>query len=112
MSLRWGLYREEHDLGIYKSLGFSSARLRLTFALRFGIVALFGAVPGILLSEFLTDPLAVTMLKTCGISSFSSHLTLIQMLVPALEVAFLFVLFSYLAAGKIKKVEPRILITE
>lgn len=106
------LYREKHDLGIYKSLGFSSARLRLTFALRFGIVALFGAVPGILLSEFLTDPLAVTMLKTCGISSFSSHLTAVSMLLPALQVAFLFVLFSYLAAGKIKKVEPRILITE
>lgn len=106
------LYREKRDLGIYKSLGFSSARLRLTFALRFGIVALLGAVPGILLSEFLTDPLAVALLKICGISRFSSHLTLIQMIVPALQVALLFVLFSYLAAGKIKKVEPRILIIE
>lgn len=106
------LYREKRDLGIYKSLGFSSARLRLMFALRFGIVALLGAVPGILLSEFLTDPLAVALLKTCGISSFSSHLTFVSMLLPALQVAFLFVLFSYLAAGKIKKVEPRILITE
>lgn len=106
------LYREKRDLGIYKSLGFSSARLRLMFALRFGIVALLGAVPGILLSEFLTDPLAATLLKTCGISRFSTHLTFVSMLLPALQVSLLFVLFSYLAAGKIKKVEPRILITE
>lgn len=106
------LYREEHDFGVYKSLGFTSGSLRLMFALRFGIVAVLGSVLGVILSAIFTDPLAGALLKFCGIGSFTSHLTPASMLLPAAQVAVLFVLFAYFAAGKIKRVEPGILITE
>ncbi len=106
------LYREQHDLGIYKSLGFVSERLRLSFALRFVIVAAAGSVLGIVMSACLTDPLASAILKFCGVSHFSSSLTLLRMLIPGIFVSILFFVFAYLAAGKIKKVEPGILITE
>lgn len=36
------LYKEQHDLGIYKSLGYESRKLRFAFALRFGIVSAAG----------------------------------------------------------------------
>ena len=106
------LYREQHDLGIYKSLGFVSERLRLSFALRFVIVAAAGSVLGIIMSACLTDPLASAILKFCGVSHFSSSLTLLRMLIPGIFVSILFLVFAYLAAGKIKKVEPGILIVE
>lgn len=106
------LYKEQHDLGIYKSLGFLSGRLRLAFALRFGIVAFLGSAAGIILSIYLTDPLADRILRVCGISHFTSHPSLLYMLVPGFVVCALFLVFAYLAAGKVKKVEPGILIVE
>ncbi len=106
------LYKEQHDLGIYKSLGFASEKLRLAFALRFCIVALVGSVLGITVSALLTDPMASAMLKMCGISRFSSSLNLFQMILPAMIVSLLFLAFAYLTAEKVKKVEPGILIVE
>ena len=106
------LYKELHDLGIYKSLGFLSGSLRLAFAIRFGIVAFLSSAVGILLSMYLTDPLADRILKICGISHFTSHPSLSAMLIPGIVVCVLFFVFAYLASGKVKKVEPGILIVE
>lgn len=106
------LYKEQHDLGIYKSLGYASGKLRLAFSLRFGIVSAAGSALGILLSAVLTDPLASAMLKMCGISRFASSLTPFRMALPAMIVSALFFLFAWYAAGRVKKVEPGILIVE
>ena len=106
------LYKEQHDMGIYKSLGFTAERLREAFALRFFIVAAAGSVLGNVLSGFLTDPMASAMLKMCGVSKFESSLSPFQMLFSGFIVSGLFLMFSYLTAGKIKKVEPSILIIE
>lgn len=106
------LYKEQRDLGIYKSLGFLSQKLRFAFAIRFGIVACIGSVAGIVISVYLTDPLANVILKICGISHFSSHLNLLRMLFPAFVVCGLFLAFAFLTSGKVKKTEPVILIVE
>lgn len=106
------LYKEQHDLGIYKSLGYESGKLRFAFALRFGIVSAAGSVLGILLSIALTDPLASAMLKMCGISQFTSSLSLFRMALPAFIVSAMFLFSAYFAAGRVKKVEPGILIVE
>lgn len=106
------LYKEQHDLGIYKSLGFLSGRLRIAFAIRFGIVAFLSSAVGIVLSMYLTDPLANRILKICGISHFTSHPALLTMLAPGIVVCVLFFAFAYLASGKVRKVEPGILIVE
>lgn len=106
------LYKEQHDLGIYKALGFVSGKLRLAFALRFGMVSAAGSALGIVLSAYLTDPLANVILRVCGVSHFSSELSMFRMLMPAVAVTVLFLVFAYLAAGRVKKVEPGILIVE
>lgn len=106
------LYKEQHDLGIYKSLGFVSEKLRLAFSIRFGLIAVAGSVLGIVLSAYLTDPLANIILKVCGISHFTSELALLRMIMPGMIVTILFFAFAYLAAGKVKKVEPGVLIVE
>lgn len=106
------LYQEKKNLGIYKAIGFSSRRLRLSFALRFCIAAALGAAAGILCSGCFTDPMAEPMLKIVGISSFSSRLTLFPMLFPGALVTLLFFAFAWFSSGEIKKVEPGILIAE
>ncbi|MCM1040048.1 MAG: ABC transporter permease [Ruminococcus sp.] len=106
------LHKEQRDLGIYKSLGFVSEKLRLAFALRFGMTAALGSVMGIVLSAYLTDPLADVILRICGVSHFTSKMDLFRMSLPGVIVTVLFLAFAYLAAGKVKKVEPGILIVE
>lgn len=103
------LRAEQKDLGIYKSIGCSTAMLRMTFSLRFGIVAAIGAAGGTIMAAFLTDPLVSAMMRFAGISNFASHPTLFEILMPGLTVTLLFLGFSYLAAGRIKKADMTVL---
>lgn len=106
------LYKEQRDLGIYKSLGFHTRILRVTFAYRFLLVAVAGSVLGIVLSGVCTDPLVTQMLHICGISRFESHPGIVEMLLPGALVSLFFFLFAYLASGKIKHSDPAVLIVE
>ena len=106
------LYKEKRDLGIYKSLGFTAGQLRMSFALRFCMMAVIGSVLGNVLSGLFTDSLVTAMLTMCGVSRFESSLSPLQMLFSGVVVSGLFLIFAYLAAGKIKKMEPSILIVE
>lgn len=106
------LSAERRDIGIYKAIGFTDRRLRLSFALRFGMTALIGSVIGILLASILTDPLVSAVMKLAGISNFASNPGMLSVLLPAIVVTVLFIGFAYLAAGKIKRTDLTVLITE
>ncbi|HBI62083.1 MAG TPA: ABC transporter permease [Lachnospiraceae bacterium] len=106
------LVAETGDLGIYKAIGFTSGKLRLTFALRFCLVAVMGSVIGMLLAVACTDPLVSAVMKLAGISNFASYPGLGEILFPAGVVTILFMIFAYLAAGRIKKVAVTILMRE
>ena len=106
------LLAEQKDLGIYKAMGFWTDRLRLTFALRFGIVALAGAAVGTILAAAFTDSLVSSVMKLAGISNFSSSPSVIGILLPAGIVILLFMGFAYLAAGRIRHVDLTVLISE
>lgn len=106
------LYREKRDLGIYKSLGFSSGKLRRSFALRFAIITVLGSMMGVVGSAALTDPLASAILRVAGVSSITSHLDPVSMMLPAIVVIALFYGFAWLMAGRIKKTGAEILIVE
>ena len=106
------LAAETKDLGIYKAIGFTSAKLRFTFALRFCLTAAIGSVMGILLAAVCTDPLVSAVMKLAGISNFVSHPVAGEILFPAGVVILLFMGFSYLAAGRIKRVAVTVLMGE
>lgn len=106
------LAAETGNLGIYKAIGFTSRKLRLTFALRFCLVAVMGSVIAILLAVVCTDPLVSAVMKLAGISNFASYPGLGEILFPAGVVTILFMIFAYLAAGRIKKVAVTILMRE
>lgn len=98
------LSSEQRDLGIYKALGYSCARLRLSFSLRFGLVSVLGSIMGILLAAAVTDPLAAVLMRSQGISNFSSSPEIGTILFPGVLVVLLFMGFSWLASGRIKRV--------
>ena len=100
---------EQKDLSIYKSIGCSVGMLRWSFAMRFGVVAAVGAVIGTLAAIFVTDPLVSAVMRRMGISNFVSHPSAENLLVPGVVMILLFVMFAYLAAGKIKKEDMAVL---
>ena len=106
------LVTEQKDMGIYRSMGFSSEGLRRSFAARFGITALVGAAGGMLSGALLTDSLAGLVLRSNGISNFHSHPGILTVLFPAAVIAGLFWAFAYLYAGKIKRTALTILAAE
>ena len=106
------LLAEQKDLGIYKAIGFSSASLRLTFALRFAMVAVLGGLTGTLLAAVITDPLVSSVMKLAGISNFVSHPNFIGLVLPMVVVTLLFAAFGGLLAGKIKKVPLTVLVAD
>jgi len=106
------LSAEQKDFGIYKAIGFRSEKLRMIFALRFGMVAVIGAGIGVILAEIFTDLLVSTVMKFAGISNFMSVLSISNVLMSAGVVILLFMRFSYFASGKIEKLDMTILMEE
>ncbi|MBQ7810485.1 MAG: FtsX-like permease family protein [Clostridia bacterium] len=104
--------QERRDIGIYKSLGFTSAKLRLQFAVRFLIVSLIGSALGSVLSILFTEKLLTVIFKMVGISSFNTQFTPMAFIIPVAIIAVSFFAFSYMASGKIKKVEVKELVIE
>jgi ABC-type antimicrobial peptide transport system permease subunit len=98
------LSAEQKALGIYKAIGFKTKNLRLTFALRFGLVAVLGSIIGTCLATALTDLLVSAVMKFAGISNFYSSPAPGEIILPSVIVTALFFCFAYVAAGKIKKV--------
>ncbi len=106
------LAAEQKDLGIYKAIGFQTNRLRLTFALRFGMTALISSIIGTILAAIFTDALVSTVMKLAGISNFASAPDILELLLPALIVTALFTGFGWLEARKIRKTDLTVLISE
>ena len=106
------LLAEQKDLSIYRAVGFRVNALRISFAIRFGMIALLGCVIGIILASFLTDPLVSSVMKLAGISNFASSPSLESVLLPAGVVITLFMCFAYIVAGRIKKGSLTVLISE
>jgi ABC-type antimicrobial peptide transport system permease subunit len=106
------LSAEQKALGIYKAIGFKTKNLRLTFALRFGLVAVLGSIIGTCLATALTDSLVSAVMKLAGISNFYSSPAPGEIILPSVIVTALFFCFAYMAAGKIKKVNLTELIAE
>ena len=96
------LVMEQKDMGIYRSFGFSAGRIRVSFALRFGMVSFLGTVAGLLVSTLFTDVLVAALLRTFGISNFSSHPAAENILLPALAVMGAFTMFAWFVGGKIR----------
>lgn len=106
------LNAEQRDLAIYRSFGCTVGMLRCSFALRFGITALIGAVLGTLCAAVFTDPLVSAVMRMAGISNFSSHPTAGNMIMPGIVVTFLFFGAAWFLAGKIGKEGMNVLMEE
>ncbi|MGN0396215.1 MAG: ABC transporter permease, partial [Coprococcus sp.] len=104
--------REKQDYGIYKAMGFTSGMLRSQFAVRFLIASIVGSILGIVLALTFNDPIMNLIFSTFGLSNFTSSINLAAALLPIGFMGLIYYAFAYAISHKIKKVQPRVLITE
>lgn len=104
--------KERQDYGIYKAMGFATGNLRLQFAIRFMMVSLFGSILGVILTVLLMNKCFGVLLSYVGVSQVETEIEWMSVFLPIGMMAVVFFLFSYWKAGKIKKVQPRVLISE
>ena len=104
--------QEKKDIGIFKSLGFTSINLRFQFAVRFLIVALAGSVCGTVLCVLFSGRLLSKILWDIGITNFVVDYTAFTFIAPISLICGCFFLFAFLVTGKIRRIEVRELVTE
>lgn len=105
-------FKEQKNMGIYKAFGFTTIQLRICFALRFFLAALFGAVVGIVSNVLLNDTVMTLLLRQMGITNFVTKYSVVMIVVAVAFISGATFLFTYIASKKVKKVSVRDLITE
>lgn len=104
--------QEKTDIGILKAMGLISIQLRLSFGLRFLMLAVSGAVPGVICSVLLSGKLLTAILKPMGITHLIISLRPALVLFPIGLICVSFFLFAFLVSRGIKKLSATVLIAE
>ncbi len=106
------VYAETNELGVYKALGFSSARIRLQLAQRFLIVTLSGGIIGVLLEALFGSEIFSLALRGAGISSVRIDFNFLTALITVTIISLIALLSAYVSSGNVKKVSAYTLIKE
>lgn len=104
--------RERRDICIYKALGFTSAELRLQFAIRFLIAAFIGTVIGSASAIIFSEKMLSFILRVVGISNLKIKFSLSVFVMPAVFICTSFFLFAFVSSRRIKRAGTRELVIE
>lgn len=96
---------ERKDAAIFRVLGLTRSRLRLSFMLRFTAVALCGSGIGMVAAALLIDPLAGALMRSFGISSFAAVPSVQSILLPPLAITALCAAAAWLVSARIRHVD-------
>ena len=104
--------QERTDIGITRAIGFTVGRVRRQFAARFLLISLIGTVIGSILGRLYSRQLLESLFSMFGVPHIVLDYGPDAFILPALMFAAAYLIFGYLASGKVKKVSSRELITE
>lgn len=104
--------QERTDIGIYKAIGFTSGKLRLGFAIRFLIIAVFGSILGAILILLFSEKILSQLFRLMGMSKVVLEFTTLSMLTPIIAISLSFFVFAYISSRRVKKVAVRELVVE
>lgn len=104
--------RETYNFGIMKSIGFTSKQIRIQFALRFGLIALVGAVIGMGIYGVSDNSLINDLFSIVNIASIPSGTTLSSYLFAVVFITAIAAMCAWVVSVRIKLVKVKDLITE
>lgn len=96
---------EQRDLAIYKSIGYTSNKIRFAFVLRFGIVVAIGSFIGVLVSMVTADSIITALLKQFGIGGLNTKFDILNSVMPAIIVILCFMIFAFMISHKTRRVD-------
>lgn len=106
------LRAETGSMAVYKSMGLSTLRLRISFALRFLLAVLPGAMIGLLLSALWADTAIGAIFRMFGIGAFHTGFSILGNLLPLFIVPVLFFCFAFVFSARLKQVNMIELLSE
>lgn len=106
------LRAEMGNMAVYKSMGLSTGRLRLSFSLRFLAVVTAGAAAGIFLSAMFADGIVERLFRSFGIGDFHAGFGVMGTVLPFVAIPSLFFLFVWAYSARLRRVSIVALITE
>ena len=104
--------KEQNDLGVYKSLGFTTGSLRRQFTIKYVLVVAIGGIIGIVMNIMTNDIMLSLLLRNMGITKFITQYTVLLIIGPALFIILCTAVFAWIVSAKIKRVSPKNLINE
>lgn len=104
--------KEKRDYGIYKSLGFTSKKIRVQLALRFVVSAVIGSIIGIALNFIFSGYVFSLVFESFGIYNFENEFSILSVIIPIVFMAGIFALAAYIKSARVKRVDARVLIIE
>ena len=99
------IYDDYKNIGIYKSLGFSSGDINLIYVFQYFIVAFISTLLGILLSKFTIDKVITSNLKIIGMDKISMSYA-VPFIATFIVVIFVVIITSLLSTQKTKRIKP------
>lgn len=105
-------FKEKKEMGIFKSMGFTSGQIRMQFAVRFLLVTTFGVIIGSLIAILFTGSAFSAILSSIGIASFKVDSGYPQVLAEMVCILLFAFLAAYQSSGIAKKVTAYNLINE
>lgn len=99
------IYRDYKNIGIYKTLGFSSGAINFIYIFQYFIISLVSVLPGIIFSKFIIEKLISSSLKTIGMESVNVSY-FIPFASTFITMMLLIAVSAYLSSFKANKIRP------
>lgn len=99
------IYRDYKNIGIYKTLGFSSGAINFIYVFQYFIISLVSVVLGIILSKFIIEKLISSSLKIIGMESVNVSY-FIPFVSTFITMMLLIAVSAYLSSFKANKIRP------
>ena len=106
------LVRRRKELGIEKALGFTTGQLIRQIAMSFLPVGVLGSLAGGVAGYYGANPLMSCLFSSMGIMKVDFHLPISSVITVCTVIALLTYLISMLAAAKVRRISPCVLINE
>lgn len=104
--------REMLNIGILKSIGFTSLQIRIQIVFRFLVVAFLGTIIGVILNSTVSEKIINKLFSIASISKVPTGVTINVYLLSLLFVLLTTIFSAWLISRRIKNIKTKVLLTE
>lgn len=104
------IMKEKKDIGIMKSLGFTSKQIEKQFVIRFFIISVTSGIIGTIIGYLFGLNIVTSILSLVGISKIIGDYTWYMFVIPVVLVTMINIIFVKVSCRKLMKIDPKELV--